>query len=217
MNVFKWLKRYKSNFIINGVIITIVFYPIQFLLDFLGNLFIQNVILISEILSNNYYTQIAKNNPNTFTDWISFFLIIIFLTLLFALISYLEISKNQLKQKFDKKINKQLPLSEEILLEEIKNTEEHLTKIQESLSKKDNSLYIMSFFLMILLFINYAWMKGVASENVNFRNDIIKISPWADETELKLIKSKWASMKNKNDYVSVTETIQNIKKKNNIE
>jgi predicted PurR-regulated permease PerM len=226
------LRKHKKEIIISLVTGIFLFY-VQPVLNFLGEIFVRTFILLSDTFSNDYYTSVAKNDPNTFADWSNFLLIIIISIILFYSISYIGSRRKDLKKRIEKTL-KDIASSKERLtkneteeekskdeiLKELATFEDDATQIQESLSKRDNkllTLYILSFFLMVLLFTNYALTKAISSENVEFRNDLIKIAPCSNDTEIKLIEAKWVSMKNKVDYRKIKDTIEDIKKKNKIE
>lgn len=226
------LRKHKKEIIIS-LVTSIILFCLEPLLNFLGKIFVRTIILISDTFSNYYYTLVAQNDPNTFAAWNNFLLIAIILIILFGYISYIVGRKRELKERIER-MQKKIAISKEFLkkeetadekskvniLSEIAAFENDANQIQESLSKLDNkflTLYIMSFFLMALLFTNYALIEAISSENVEFRNDIIKIAPYSSHLEIKLIQAKWVSMKNKDDYRIIKNRIADIKKKNKIE
>lgn len=226
------LKKHKKEIIISLLTGIFLFY-VQPVLNFLGDLFVRTFILISDKFSNDYYTSIAKNDPNTFADWSNFLLIIIISIILFYSISYIGSRKKELKKNIERtlkdiartknrlaKKETEEEKSKEEILKELESLEDNSKQIHESLLKRDNkllSLYILSFFLMVLLFTNYAITKSVTSANVEFRNDVIKIAPYINENEIKILEAKWTSMKNSIDYDLIKKNIQDLKNKNKIE
>lgn len=226
------LRKHKKEIIISLVTGILLFY-VQPALNFLSELFVWTFILISDTFSSNYYTSVAKNNPNTFAEWSNILLIIIISIISFSSISYIGSRKSELKKRIAKTLediarskerlaNKETEKekSKEDILKELAILEDDANQIQESLLKRDNDLlilYVMSFFLMASLFTSYALTKAISSENVEFRNDLIKIAPCSSDPEIKLIQAKWVSMKNKADYRIIKDRIADIKKKNNIE
>ena len=47
-----------------------------------------------------------------------------------------------------------------------------------------------------------------------FQLDIIQISPYTDETVIKMLKSKWVSMDEKKEYIEIYDQINSIKLEN---
>lgn len=226
------LKKHKKEIIISMLTGIFLFY-VQPVLNFLGDIFVNTFILLSDKFSNDYYISIAKNNPNTFADSSNFLLIIIISIILFYLIEILVNKKNELKKRIEKtlsdiartkgRFNEPESVeqkSKEEILKELAKLEDDSIQIRDSIYKRDNnllSLYILSFFLMILLFTTYAINKSVENSNVEFRNNLIKIAPYTDEEQINIFKAKRVSIKNKCDYDSLNKYIQEIKDKNKIE
>lgn len=92
---------------------------------------------------------------------------------------------NRLEERITRKERENLLTEEEILIN-ITTLKEENVKNHERISKY-NKLFIMfnilSYIFILLLFYNHAINMAIASENLKFRNDIIKIAPWTCETE----------------------------------
>lgn len=222
----KTFKTYKRENIVALVIGIFLFYT-QPILDYLGKLFVQAFLLTIKSFSNFYYISVSQNNNTAFSSHNNFLLIIIFSLIIFFYILDIKEKKkslmseidnifkeiNRLEERITRKERENLLTEEEILIN-ITTLKEENVKNHERISKY-NKLFIMfnilSYIFILLLFYNHAINMAIASENLKFRNDIIKIAPWTCETELKTIEAKWASMKNKYDYKVIKGTIESIK------
>jgi hypothetical protein len=227
------IKKHKKEIIISLITGIFLFY-VQPALNFLGDLFIKTYIVLSDTFSNDYYSSIAKNDPNTFADFSNFLLIIILSIILLYSIFYVDGKKRELKKRIERTLDdivrakksvsdpakNEEEKSREKFLEEIEALETNATQIRDNLFRRDNkllSLYIMSFFFMALLFTNYAMKKSIFNANLEFRNEIIKIKPFISDEQLKTIEAKWVSMKNKTDNDQIIKLMKDIKLKNAIE
>jgi predicted PurR-regulated permease PerM len=206
---------------------------IQPLLAYLGSKFIDKCILVSDTFSNYYYKSVALNAPNAFSA-LSYLLLVLFYSICISVtIIYLREERNDLKKKIKRNLKDIASLkaqikptetveeiSEEARLIELDKIEAEENEILESVSKKGISLvtmYILSGFVVLFLFYTFAIKLVVSSENVVFRNDLVKIAPYITDNEIKTIQAKWTMMKNKADYEDVTFIVSEIKKNNKIE
>ena len=228
MNIFK---RYKKEIVISLLTGIFLFY-IQPILNFLGDNFVRFFIFVSDKFSNNYYTSVANDDSNTFADSTNFLFVFLIGVGLFYLIFENVKMKAELKIKVEKvlktisetknklqRVSKEEKSKEEIL-KDLETLEESATNIKGSLFRKDKLLissYILGFFALILLFTSYAFTKSVYNEDLNFRNNIIKIAPFVNDGEIKQIKANWASMKKKSDYEVIITRIKELKKTNKID
>jgi len=130
-------------------------------------------------------------------------------------ILHIKTLKEELKpNKLEKKVN----VKEE--LQRIVKTETDLIKIGENVSKLKNYLivlYISSSFLILILFYHYALNTSVSSDNLKFRNDLIKITPYVSDIKINTLHAKWTLMKNKSDYDNINDEIRQLKIKHKIE
>jgi hypothetical protein len=231
-HIMETLKKHKKEIIISLITGVFLFY-VQPILSFLGDVFVRTFIWVSDKFSNDYYSKIARNDSNAFSDSNNLLLIFLIIGMVFYSIIYIRNKKNELKKRIEKTLrdiinNKSNLQNEEIkekkskedILKELGVLEEEATQIRESLFRRDNrllSIYILSFFMVIVLFTNYAITKAVDGENVDFRNTLIRIAPFVDESEINKIKADWVKMKNKTDYSVIIKKIEGIKRINKLE
>ena len=227
------LKNSKKEIIVS-LLVGIFLICIQPLLNWLGDSFVWLYLLISDKFSIEYYTSIARNDPYIDSNINQYLLILIIATILLAYIIYYNNKGKAMKKRigyelkeikntadsFNQSKSKQEKNKEEILIE-LMDKEETLKFQKERFSKRWKNyilfLIIYSIFFVSVLLANLAIRRSVASENIEFRNNLIKVAPYTSEFELKLIQSKWASMKNKSDYDIIKKNVQDLKNKNKIE
>jgi len=102
------------------------------------------------------------------------------------------------------------------LAREMDVLEADIISMKERVEKRDTNLmtiYILAVFLVVLLFSNYAMTKAVVNENINFRNELIKLEPYASDFEVKMLKANWVEMKTKADYNSTIEKLKTLQKR----
>lgn len=226
------VKKHGTTILISLCIGIFLFY-IQTPLKLAGDSFIKFLTFTSNNYSEFYYQSVGLNDPNALSNTSNFILIIILFILLVAVNMYSYMTKKNLDKKVKKTIQSIKTLKEELqsnksdkkvnakdTLQEITETETTLNKIDENLSKLKNLLigaYISSSFVIVILFYNYAVNTSVSSDNLKFRNDLIKITPYVTDNEIKTIQAKWTLMKNKSDFDNITDIISQLKNKHKIE
>ncbi len=225
------LVKYKKEIIISLITGVFLFY-IQPALSFFGDLFISSIVSVSDSFSNAYYQAIAINDESQFASWTTYLLTLAIVFALFMFSTRLRDNRRKLEgdiehwlhtlTQYRERLNKPI---EEYVIEEQNIKKEDILKDIDDLelkigASKDKmnlgnkrllTLYIMVFFMALLLFSNYAFYKAVTKENNTFRNEMIKLAPSVDEIEILKLKASWASMRNKQDYEVVNETIEQLK------
>jgi len=227
----KLLKKHGTTIIISLLIGVLLFY-LQTPLKLIGDEFINTLNFISNSFSNLYYESVGLNDPNTYESSNNLLLIFVLTIGLFGAIRYLTHEKNKIKEKLSEiqsSINsikgeiqptkQEVEISEAEMFTMLKETEERVNLSTKTISKADNliiMLSIVSLFMVALLYYNYAVMTSVTTENVNFRNDLIKVAPYTDEKEIKTLQAKWTMIKSKADYESIKGDISKLKRTNKI-
>lgn len=224
------ISKHKKEIVISLLTGIFLFY-VQPILSYVGDALINGVLLISDTFSDMYYKAVAKNDPNAYGEWTNFLQIYFLAFLLFYFVQSIKDKKSDNKRKIESNLRKvglyrekfnrasetktQEEKEKEELVKEMDVLEADINAMKERVEKRDTNLiigYILVVFLVALLFSNYAMTKSVVSENINFRNELIKLEPYADDFELKKLKAKWVDMNNKADYNSVIEKLKTFQK-----
>lgn len=184
---------------------------------------------MSDKFSQMFYSGIAENNTNSFSENNHFIIIYIISIAAIVFIFHLHEKKKELKNKIKtliedienrkKEINGTEPKTKEQIMHEIAEVEARSNFLKEKIHKRDNKIVlitILSAFVIILLFTNYATSFAISQTNLKFKNDLIKIAPYIEENKIKLLQSNWARIKNRSDYEKIITEISIIKNKNGI-
>jgi len=226
------IRKHKKEILISLLTGIFLFY-VQPILSYFGDVLINGVLLISDTFSVMYYKAVAKNDPNAYGEWTNFLQIYFLAFLMLYFVQSIRDKKRDYKRKIESNLRrvglnreKLKRASETRTQEEIEKEKEELTKemdvleadiiaLKDRVEKRDTKLmmgYILSAFVVVLLFSNYAMTKSVINENTNFRNELIKLEPFANETELKILRADWVEMKSKTDYNRVIEKLNSLQK-----
>jgi hypothetical protein len=220
-----------------------VFFYIQPILEYLGNLFLKTCILASDKFSKSYYSSIAQNDTTAFSELNNLILLYILLIIFSSFIFYLTIAKKKLRrnagnllqsiidkketiQGIGEKVNTEKNftteelISEKIrLLKDLAKLEVNASQLKDSSFKRDNNIIfftITAITFAILLFTNFFKTVAVTQQNLIFKNDIIKISPFVQDSTLKILKSEWVRSENVNDFNKIKGKVRTIKENLNI-
>jgi ABC-type multidrug transport system fused ATPase/permease subunit len=224
-NIMKTLMKHKKEFIISLITAVVVFYA-QPILNFLGDFFVNILLMVSKSFSNYYYTSIAMNDTNAFASWNNYLLILI----IFVIVGRFIADGRLLQNKNRKNIEHTLKTIEENiselilekpkenknrddLLKDLNNLKNETIQTQKYILKTDKIFRPFCIFIICIVlffFAHYAVQKSVSSANVGFRNNLIKIAPYIMDSERKMFESKWALMKNRADYDEIQKSIINI-------
>ncbi|MBV5313244.1 MAG: hypothetical protein JZU47_08110 [Prolixibacteraceae bacterium] len=191
--------------------LTSIFSPI-------GNWITQGVInifvSISQGFSNFYYSYISLNDPNVIDTHIIFILWIIVTPLLVGGFVYLSGILSSLKNKINQlkdRVNKKDQSVEEITVEAL---EESISDFETLLSKTSLKLFItkaITIIVFLLVYFSYFFLNNIKFENLNFQNSITIISPYITEQKVLELKSNWALMSTKQEFISINNEISEIK------
>lgn len=166
---------------------------------------------------NLYYTTAAQEQENS----ASVMLLSILVGILFGIIVF-PLS-DALKNHQDIK-----DLQKAVGLLENENTSKTATSKTEELFKKKplkdevedlrkmNKKFVISgiaFLLLGLIIVSSLYAFAIAPSTLynRFRRDIIQIRPYVEETNVIMLKSKWVSMRSKEDYLEIYSSINAIK------
>ncbi|MFV8441298.1 hypothetical protein [Flavobacterium sp. LB2P44] len=219
-----------------------IFY-IQPILEYLGVFFIKVCVQASDKYSKSYYSAIAQNDTATFSEFNGLILIYIFTIICITFIYYFIITKDDLRSKADEILRTIIVQKEELEAIENKDTdrkeysieelfakkesqlidltkiEQRALKLKERLYKGDNYIIfttILTITLALIIYTSYAKTVSVSKQNLVFKNDLIKISPFVQDSTIKILQSDWARIKNVNDLERIKVKVDSIKQKNNI-
>lgn len=227
----KKILQHKKEIIISLITGIFIFY-IQPLLEYLGTRFVWSFLFISEKFSNSYYQAISNNDLNAFSEWNSFLLNYLFSILSVIFVLYIINNRKKLQADINKTISSIIETKQQIekidsdetdnktqtieeILLSVTNLEAKAIFLKEKITKKDNNVIIISIttvFFIILLFSNYAINTSISKQNLIFRNDLIKIEPYIDNSIITKFKSDWARIENSKDFDIVKAKIDFLKK-----
>lgn len=110
------------------------------------------------------------------------------------------------------KQNANVPIAEEIVVNEDIDDNESEIRFFKSLLKKGNRLNIF-FILVIILYFSFLIIGLVkpAELSQSFERDITMIHPYVDDADIIQLESDWVRMKTKSDYEEIYEFIDNVK------
>lgn len=221
------IKKNLSNIIISLIIGILTFY-LQPILEYIGKVVVNYFNLASDTFSNYYYSIVAENDPYTFEGLTNYLLILLFgIVLLLIYITFSRLIHGQeLKiQSRIKEIGRQKKFTEKATKDEGVTDEEFWTNIRKMENISQNSLLIIdnnkkrlklmiiiTAVLMIVLLSNYAFKITVTTENTKFRNKTIILLPILGQEKINELKSSWALMENSNDYNRIIEEVNRAEK-----
>ncbi|MBL4586657.1 MAG: hypothetical protein JKX84_06340 [Flavobacteriales bacterium] len=217
-----FIKKHLSTILISLFIGVLLFY-VQPVLEYIRIKTVSFFISISDKFSEAYYSNIAKNDPNTFEEYNSSFLFMAFLIFVLAGISHLLLRREELKssisdtilniQETKKRIENKDGGSKNKVGPDINELEKSAQKLKERIYKRDNlliSIAILGLFSVLLLFSNYVWNKSIASDNLKFRNRITILLPHIGINKAHEMNAHWAQMKTKEDFQVIINEIDSL-------
>lgn len=220
MNIFKFFKKHRVTIIITFVTGLILIY-IKPLLDFLGGKLISFLLLISDKYNEFYYTLIAKNDPYLIVSDTNYMIIFVAFSVYVGIFIYLldqrkglkkDASENLVKIKNIKKritdnnVEQDNDLGEESILSELDKIEviaEDNVRYFEKPNRVVLTARIVIVLVGILLFSKFAFYQSISDKNVEFRNRTRIILPYIGQEKINRLNSKWAQMKNSEDYEKI--------------
>lgn len=223
--------KHKREIIISLITGIFIFY-IQPFLEYLGNQFVKTFLLISDKFSNNYYQSISKNNATLFSEWNSFLLNYFFSIICIVFIVYMLDKRKKNQSNVDETIisiretkgkieeinseKKDIAVkTKEELLSAIIELEKKANSLRDKVNKRDNKIIFISIitgFLIVLLFSNHAINTSISKQNLIFRNDLIKIAPYTNDSVIIKLKSDWARIENFKNFNAVKMNVETLKK-----
>ena len=101
-------------------------------------------------------------------------------------------------------------------VEKLKNKMERLKKPKKNYSQgvnKKDRVKLLLYISFIALFVVYIFCGFVipAVLRNEFELSLTEISPYVDEAEIKILRSKWVSMKSQEEYIFINERLKSIK------
>ncbi len=142
----------------------------------------------------------------------SFITLVIVILRIFSLIKTIKMNQEIIKQK----------KSDEIKSDEILKAEKTLDKLDKKYGFEPAMKRLKILALIFLLLCLYMLIKEFSCTIFpamlyhDYKIDIIQITPYISEHEVKIFESRWVSMKGKADYDAIYEEINDIKQKNNL-
>ncbi len=225
------ISKHKREIVISLITGIFIFY-IQPLLEYLGNRFVKTFLLLSDKFSNNYYQSISKNDSTLFSEWNSFLLNYFFSILCLVFIVYMFDKRKKLQSSVNETLISITETKEKIeninveekditvrtkeeLLSGIIDLEERAKSLLDRSNKRDNKIIFITIttaFLIVLLFSNHAINTSISKQNLIFRNDLIKITPYTNDSVISKLKSDWARIENSNDFGVLKASVESLKK-----
>ncbi len=105
--------------------------------------------------------------------------------------------------------------TKEELLSAIIELEKKANSLRDKVNKRDNKIIFISIitgFLIVLLFSNHAINTSISKQNLIFRNDLIKIAPYTNDSVIIKLKSDWARIENFKNFNAVKMNVETLKK-----
>lgn len=95
----------------------------------------------------------------------------------------------------------------------VKDPEKTLKKLERKKNRKPSAIRPILLALPIIISFVYTWCYMIYPATMwqEFENRIIQISPYVEESEVVLLKSKWVSMRTKEDYDEIDNYIHRIR------
>ena len=217
----EWLNKYKNEIYV-GLFCTIIVTFVMKMGEFLANLVPQAGETFFQAFVNFVFRNAAIQSPISFLDFIFSFITLFFFS---SLCSYLLgmfrgiTDAEQLKKlyAFVKNSKASGQYSDEIIEAEkvLDKIEKRCQRLKSSKLKKALIIYILSSVFIFFIFY-FSCISYPIKLFHDYQLDIIQISPFIPEQELKLLNSQWVSMHGKADYDAIYEKINQIKKENNL-
>lgn len=179
--------------------------------------------IIRELSSKSYsgfIDKIYKNaaqGPTNGVDLINFALIVsIYFFIISAAILFLKIrlEKYLYKAQTDSKSQEEL---EKFLTKRREKTEKSIRFYTRNAKKILVSLTIYSLIPFVLFFVLYFGTFAELQLNTSFNQRLNAVAPYISAQDLLFLKSKWALMKNRNDFEIINTEIEAIAVSNNLD
>jgi hypothetical protein len=208
MNILKDKEAKKS--IIVSVIASMVFLVfIQPIMTFIWDILKRISLSTSDWLTNGMYKNAALGQRN----WIDFILLTAIVLIAAIYVSRVFLKVTLLAKK--ESSNAKLKLME--MTEAVAHLKSEKTKNKNNVLKMHNVLTLVARFnwLMIPLFvipILYLTFNAYADLQLNtsFNQRLNVLAPYIDDHDIKLLRSKWASMENRKDFDYVNQYMEKL-------
>lgn len=219
------MSMFKDESVRKGVIASIIASIVFFIfLEPLLRFFWNFLNRFSSVIYNGYldtiYQSAALGQRNDLDFVIFSTLNILILAGLVMVTFYIKSRKDQrdfhkkiLKIKNDEERNMEIKRINE-LHEKIRFFDK-IQSVSEKIIVQGRYFTFVLFFIVgfILIFRSYSDLQL----NTKFNQQLRALSPYIDDSQEKILISKWALMKSKKDYLEINVIIENIAKQNNIE
>lgn len=192
-NIFNYFRRSKSRLIVD---ILLVFLFERFLSWAWENGF--NIIIhVNEKLSNSFYSSVANDYPHLeIQDY---------LIVSFCFIAFLEFYNGMLYEFGN---------GQNISGQENDLNPKQTFKIYKWLKGLRIPILILFGFILFSIYMQDVLL---VKENKRFNRSLNIVSPYIEDKEIKILRSKWALMNSRNDYDEIYKYIDSIIKKENLE
>lgn len=211
-------KNSQSNILIPILIGIILFYCQPFL-KYFGDKTIDFLISISSTFSNFYYSAMGYNTTSIILFSTNYLVILI---IAFGILSFLS----YLTDKVNTSIKKTKELLNEIdgnkKIETINDPEVLKAKIIKLMEINNKRLvghkkiglpivYAISGLSICVFFGIFQFTSSIDTKKYIFEHSLTIIAPSVDDHMIKNLKSDWAQIKNKNDYIKINLKIDSLK------
>lgn len=207
--IMKFIKKHLSTIAISLIIGILLFYA-QPLLEWLGQQAVTLFIFMSSSFSNFYYTKVALNDPNLLSDLTAYVSIVILIFLLaFQLISIKSI---EWRRKNRETGVTALKITEKNVQKELQSKDFSckIIRLSNRIRRLSIMLYINITFIIIILLGQYILCKTIMDENTKFHHKTVILLPYIGTEELNKLKSEWALMQTADDYDKIIDTINTL-------
>lgn len=217
----EWLVKHKNEIIVGVVVSVLTTIVIN-----LGGI-VAKVIpstgnsIVRAFRDSIYYIagrQGVTSTPNTILVFLLSFLIVPTISGIITL--YKETSTKALFSRTKEALIKKEEgtASKEEIDSVVRDLEKNLKKIERKKNKRPSVMKPILLSLPIIIFIVYTWCYMIypASMWQEFENRIIQISPYIEESEVVLMRSKWVSMRTKEDFDEIDGYIHRIREEHNL-
>lgn len=215
-----WCQKYASQLLV-GIICTIITTAFNNIYAAIKEIGPSTGVSLFRFFSNYFFTTLSKTTETSILSVLFSVLVGISIACVIdILVKGVTLSKRLLKDGNDiitlineDKEKIKVSEKEKITLEEIKNETKDIIKQ----GKKIRILTILFGVFFAFYFVNVIVFTMLP--NVMFREyqrDIIKISPYAEQQELDIIKSDWVCMQSKDDYDDIYKRIDKVKKEHKL-